>query len=78
MTIGNRSLDAALPQLLQDMIHGVVAVVVVTCTTILAASGHVPADVTGAVFTGVIGYVAGRSGNISRAVLTRASDERDG
>lgn len=54
---------SALPQLYSDGVHATVAAIVVICNTILAFVGKVPADVTGAVFTGVVGYVAGRAGS---------------
>lgn len=65
---------SALPQLVQDSIHAGVAVIVVICTTILAFQSKVPADVTGAVFTGVVGYVAGRAGSVPRGMATRKDD----
>lgn len=75
MTRHPRVPAAALPQLYQDGIHAGVAVVVLICTTLLAANGRVPADVTGAVFTGVVGYVAGRAGSIARNTPTRSGDQ---
>jgi len=55
--------QSALPQLYSDGLHATVAAIVVICNTILAFVGKVPADVTGAVYTGVVGYVAGRAGS---------------
>lgn len=74
MTMFRRVPPAALPQLYSDGIHLVGAIVVTVCTTALAYAGKIPADVTGAVFTGVIGYVAGRAGNVARNVATRTGD----
>lgn len=53
-------------QLRSDSIHAAVAVFVMLCITVLSFAGKVPADVTGAVATGVVGYVAGRSGPVLR------------
>lgn len=66
-------------QLLSDSLHALVASLVVICTTVLAAMNRIPADVTGAVYTGVIGYVAGRAGNVvsGRAPLWPSMTERD-
>lgn len=66
--------SAALPQLFSDCLHLIGAVIVTICATFLAYAGKIPADITGAVYTGVIGYVAGRAGTVSRATPTRAGD----
>lgn len=65
---------AALPQMFSDAMHLTGAITVTICVTILAYAGKIPADITGAVYTGVIGYVAGRAGNVARATPTRQSD----
>jgi hypothetical protein len=65
---------AALPQLVSDFLHLSGAISVTVCVTILAFYGKIPADITGAVYTGVIGYVAGRAGNVPRATPTRMGD----
>ena len=64
----------ALPQLVSDGIHLIGAIVVTLCATFLAYTGKIPADITGAVYTGVIGYVAGRAGNVPRSTPTRLMD----
>ena len=64
----------ALAQLLNDSIHLAGAVIVVVCTGILAYAGKVPSDVTGAVFTGAIGYIAGRAGPAVRQSNDRQGD----
>lgn len=76
MSIGKRIPSTALPQLVSDALHLTGAIVVTICTTVLAFAGKIPADVTGAVYTGVIGYVAGRAGSVQRNVATRTGDMR--
>lgn len=74
MNVLKRIPPAALPQLFSDFLHLSGAIVVTICVTVLAYAGKIPADITGAVYTGVIGYVAGRAGTVSRATPTRSSD----
>jgi hypothetical protein len=74
MSLFKRIPPAALPQLVSDFLHLSGAITVTICATILAYAGKIPADITGAVYTGVIGYVAGRAGTVSRATPTRAGD----
>ncbi len=75
MTLFKRIPAAALPQLFSDFLHLTGAITVTLCTTLLAYLGKIPADITGAVYTGVIGYVAGRAGTVSRATPTRSGDK---
>lgn len=75
MTIFKRVPATALPQLISDALHLTGAMTVTVCVTVLAFAGKIPADITGAVYTGVIGYVAGRAGNVQRNVPTRATDQ---
>lgn len=74
MTTLKRIPPTALPQLVSDALHLTGAVTVTICATFLAYSGKIPADITGAVYTGVIGYVAGRAGNVARTTPTRQGD----
>lgn len=74
MSFLKRIPPTALPQLVSDALHLSGAVVVTVCVTVLAYAGKIPADVTGAVYTGVIGYVAGRAGNVARSTPTRQGD----
>jgi hypothetical protein len=66
--------STALPQLFSDFLHLTGAVTVTICATILAYAHRIPADITGAVYTGVIGYVAGRAGTVTRSTPTRTGD----
>ena len=56
-------------QLLSDLIHAaVVLVVVIAASTLAAFDGkNLPPDVLGTVFGGAIGYAAGRAGNVTRS-----------
>lgn len=63
-----------LSQLYQDGLYAIIIVIVVLCTTVLAFAGKVPSEVTGGVFTGVVGYVAGVTHAATRSLSTRATD----
>lgn len=57
-------------QLLSDLLHSCVVLIVVVCVTILASlQVGLPPDVIGTVYGGAIGYAAGRAGNVSRASI---------
>jgi len=64
----------ALPQLYADALHLAGAIVVTLCTTFLAYTKTIPADVTGAVLTGVVGYIAGHANTIARTLNQRIDD----
>lgn len=67
--------QASLPQLYSDAMHLTAAVLIAVIAGILTYVGKISADVTGAVFTGVIGYIAGQARTLPRNVPTRSGDE---
>jgi type IV secretory pathway VirB2 component (pilin) len=54
--------------------HLTAAIAVVIVAGVLAWAGKISADIAGAVFTGVIGYIAGQARNVPRSVPTRIGD----
>lgn len=70
--------QAALPQLYSDGMHLGAAILVVVIAALLAYAGKISADISGAVFTGVIGYIAGQARTVPRTVPTRLGDNGNG
>lgn len=74
MSMFKRVPPAALPQLYSDLMHLSAAVIVAGVAAALAWVSKIPADLTGAVFTGVIGYIAGQARTVARSVPSRSGD----